>query len=939
MKILSARLGAAMLFLASCLAPHAGMCAGGFSAFDLRCEYMHNPLAVNTDRPKFSWKAASDGRGFMQGAYEIVVSATEEEASRGIGTLWSSGKVESDASLHIPYGGEPLASGEEYFWSVRIYDNNGNASEWSAPARFGIGLLDGKAWHGAEWIAMEKMPERERIVPGIEYKNVELVGDRTPGANKLPQFRKEFTVGKPVRRATAYVGGIGQFCLYLNGAQVGDRFMDPPATDYDKKVCYVPFDVTRLLRDGGNAIGVMLGNGYASVPMRLYYKGLISYTYPKMILALEIEYEDGSHDRLVSDRSWRVTQSPLTYCSIFGGEAYDARLFLEGWTETGFDDSGWQKPILAALPDGARMVAAETPPMKVMQRFPPVTRRKTRHGAWLFDLGQNFQGTVRISLRGERGQTVKINTTELFNTQVDSITTCGGYRGEYRLTYTIGQSGRTESWNPQFTYFGQRYVLVTGAVPEGEENPDSLPVIEDLVGLHLRASADVTGHFDCSDELLNKTHELIEWGVKGNLTASFITDCPHREKLPWLEQLHLMFGSLQYNFELYKTFEKSADDMALAQWDNGLVPDIAPMFFMFRGWFIDSPEWGSSSILVPWKVYEHYGDRSLIERHYDTMKRYLKFLESRSEGYILDYGLGDWYDIGPKKPGVSQHTSMAATATPIFYMDAVTMARCARMLGRTEDEKEFTALAENIRNAYNKAYFHADGGYYDRNSQCANSIALCAGLVEPQNEKAVLDNIVADIRRRGNALSAGDVGYNYVLRALESRGQSQVIYDMNSRYDRFGYGNQIAHGATALPETWDSRPEKSHNHLMLGHLQEWFYSQVGGIQRDTAATAFKRIVIRPSIVGGISFARTGFMSPYGEISTDWNDSSERFRMEVTVPANTTARIYVPAAEGDTVTESGIEASKAHGVRAAGSQEGYRIFETGSGTYRFEVDKR
>ena len=249
------------------------------------------------------------------------------------------------------------------------------------------------------------------------------------------------------------------------------------------------------------------------------------------------------------------------------------------------------------------------------------------------------------------------------------------------------------------------------------------------------------------------------------------------------------------------------------------------------------------------------------------------------------------------------------------------------------------ALAENIRNAYNKAYFHADGGYYDRNSQCANSIALCAGLVEPQNEKAVLDNIVADIRRRGNALSAGDVGYNYVLRALESRGQSQVIYDMNSRYDRFGYGNQIAHGATALPETWDSRPEKSHNHLMLGHLQEWFYSQVGGIQRDTAATAFKRIVIRPSIVGGISFARTGFMSPYGEISTDWNDSSERFRMEVTVPANTTARIYVPAAEGDTVTESGIEASKAQGVRAAGSQEGYRIFETGSGTYRFEVDKR
>lgn len=916
--------------------------AQSFSAYGLRCEYMDEPLAVNTLTPKFSWKCASDSRGFLQTGYAILVGDSAEKVAAGEGNMWDTGKTESGNSLHIPYGGAPLSPGKQYWWSVRIWNPDGTPSPWSEPASFSVGLLSDADWDGAQWIAMEELPRGQRIVPGVEYKNLVLIGDRTPGTNKLPQFRREIEVKKPVNRAVAYVCGLGQFEFFINGAKVGDHFMDPPATDYDRLATYVPFDVTPLLQAGPNALGVMLGNGYVSIPRERYFKGLISYMYPKMIMKLAVEYEDGTAETFVSDKSWRTTESPVTYSSIFGGEDYDATRFIDGWMRPGFDDRKWQKVKIVPLEEGARLAAPDGYPMRLMQSFPPVSVRRTRHGKWLYDLGQNFQGTVQLTVSGKRGQAVRMNTSELFGFKVDSIPLAGGYRGEYRLTYTIGADDTPETWHPQFTYFGQRYVLVDGAVPRGEDNPDGLPVIEDITGLHIRNSMPSAGNFRCSDELLNKTNTLIEWGIKGNM-AGFMTDCPHREKLPWIEQLHLMFGSLQYNFEMYGMYGKMLADMELAQWENGLVPDIAPMFFRFYSGqdyttvngFVDSPEWGSAVILSPWKVYEYYGDSSLIEKHYDCMKRYLEYLLSRADDYILSHGLGDWYDIGPANPGISQHTSIAATATPTFYMDTAAMEKCAELLGKTGDAAHFRELAANIKRSYNAKFYNAEGKYYDRNSQCANAIAVCAGLVEPENTGAVVENIVKDIRARGNALSAGDVGYNYVLRALESHGRSDVIYDMNSRYDVFGYGYQLAKGATALPETWDALPGKSNNHLMLGHLQEWFYSHVGGIRKDDNSLAYRSFTVRPSIVGGIKFARTNFESPYGTISTDWEDRPDAFEMRVEVPANTTAEIWVPAC-GGRVTESGVDAAKAPGLTFVSERGGCKIYEAGSGIYRFSA---
>lgn len=918
------------ILLLALLCSTAGAAAQDFSVVNPRCEYRDEPLGINTLTPRFSWQISARDRGFLQSAYELIVGDDRAAVAAGRGNLWRV-KAKGAESLHIPYAGKALESGKEYYWSVRVWNAAGEVSPWMPVNRFSTGLMSPDAWSGARWIAMEVQPDSLRLVPGEEYNKL-TIGDRITAPNRLPQFRREIDVRKPVKRAMAYVSGLGQFEFFINGDKVGDNFLDPAWSDYDKIVCYVPFDVTDRLQQGANVLGVMLGNGMYNVPRERYYKLLMTYGYPMMICKVDVEYADGTHDVIVSDGSWRTTTSPVTYSSIFGGEDYDATRERTGWMLPGYDASAWAEPLVTT--QRGKLVSPVAEPVRVMEEFPVVSIRKTRHGKWLYDMGQNFSGTVQLEVRGKRGQSVQLNTTELFNFECDSITECGGYRGEYRLTYTL-RGDEVETWRPQFTYFGQRYVLVSNAVPAGEENPEGLPEIVTLRGLHTRNATRMAGTFHCSNDLLNKTEELIAWGIKGNM-VSYFTDCPHREKLPWIEQLHLMFGSLQSKFDVYTLYDKMLTDMELAQTPEGLIPDICPEYVTFLDGFRDSPEWGSAFVLAPWLVYEYYGDFRLVERHYEAMKRYVDYLSSKADGHILSHGLGDWCDLGPKYPGRAQLTSLAGTATPIYYMDAETIRKAAEKMGRKEDAAKYGKLAQDIRKAYNEKYYHPQTGSYDKNSQAGNALALYSGICEPQNRDAVLANLVQDIRSRGNALTAGDVGYNYVLRALEQSGNSQVIFDMNSRYDVYGYGYMLAQGATALPESWQALPRKSHNHLMLGHLLEWFYTYVGGIRRDDSVQAYKKFIVRPEIVGDLRSAEASFRSPYGLIRSEWTTEQGGFDLLVEVPANTTARIYVPAPAGSRVCESGLEVAQCKDVESIGTEDGFRVFGVGSGIYRFSV---
>jgi len=419
-----------------------------------------------------------------------------------------------------------------------------------------------------------------------------------------------------------------------------------------------------------------------------------------------------------------------------------------------------------------------------------------------------------------------------------------------------------------------------------------LPVVKNIEGLHVRNSAPAVGSFTSSNELFNKTNTLIDWAIKSN-TMSVFTDCPHREKLGWLEETHLMGNSVQYNYNIAALCKKVIKDMMNAQYPDGKIPEIAPEFTVFTPPFDESPEWGSAAVILPWYNYQWYGDKQTLRDAYDMMKGYVMYLKNKAKDNILSHGLGDWFDIGPNRPGVSQMTKMGITGTATYYYDLTIMVQAAKLLGKTADVNMFDQLALAVKRSFNQKFLDKQKLQYDSASQAANAMALFMGLVEPQYRKAVVDALIKDIRSRNNALTAGDIGYRYVLRALEDAGRSDVIFDMNNRDDVPGYGYQLKHGATALTESWQAYPNVSNNHFMLGHLMEWFYGGLCGIKQAGDGVAFNKIEIKPQPVGDITYAHASFHSPYGLIESEWKISGNDFELKVSVPVNTTADIYLP----------------------------------------------
>ena len=905
-----------------------------FSVSELRCEQSQRPLAVDPAGPRLSWQLNADRRGCLQSAYRILVADSPVALADDNGNVWDSGKVFSDRSVLVPYGGPALQPGKAYCWKVQAWDADGNLSPWSLPASFGTGLMSMQDWNGAKWIAMEPDVDSLKCIEGNtgKWKDGGPVFDKPVAPYKLPQLRREFTATKPVKRAMAYICGLGQFEMFLNGEKVGDHFLDPAWTKFDKEAQYVAFDITGELRDGKNAVGVMLGNGYYHTPHGRYLKLLFSYGAPKMICKLQIEYADGTAQTVVSDDKWRASESPVTFSSIYGGEDYDASAVQPGWAEPGFDDRKWKKAVLTQGA-GVKLIPQISEPLNVMERIPTVRRFRAANGNWVYDLGQNASGIVQLTVRAVTPQSIKLIPGELIND--DSTVNQRASGAPFYHVYTARGDGSSETWHPQFTYYGFRYVEVEGAVPAGESNPGALPEVIDITGLHTRNSAAQVGTFACSDPLFNKIHTLIDWAVRSNM-ASVLTDCPHREKLGWLEVTHLMGGSIQYRYDISRLYAKQVNDMRTAQHANGMVPTIAPQYVTFSPDFIDTPEWGSAFVIIPWNLYEWYGDLAPLRDNYERMKRYVDYLGSRADNHIVAYGLGDWYDIGPDRPGYAQLTSNGVTATAIYYQDVKILERAARLLGKEADVRKYAALASDIKRAFNEKFFDKKTLKYDRDSQTANSIALHMDLVEPQYKAVVRQNLIDDIRRRGNALTAGDVGYRYVLRALEENDASEVIYDMNSRYDVPGYGYQLAHGATCLTESWQAYREVSNNHCMLGHLMEWLYSGLGGIRQSPGSAGYKEIVIRPQVVGDIHSAAVSFRSPYGLIRSEWSDSPQQYRQRVEIPANTTALVYLPAVDPAAVSESGVPLGEVPGLSVRERGKDYLAVAVGSGIYDFRV---
>lgn len=891
----------------------------------LLCEYQENPLGIDAAQPALSWQLQGKALNIRQTAYRIMVADNLRALDRNKGLVWDSRKTTSDQSIQIRYRGAALHPATTYYWKVMVWDQEGKPSEWSAPAQWHTGLFTPADWHSAQWIGYEKMPDEARIVPAITNDSGPKYRHRD---DVLPLLRKDFSITKPLEKATIYISGLGQFDLHLNGKKTGDHFLDPGWTKYDQHALYVTFDVTTQLQKGVNAIGVMLGNGFFYIPGSRYRKLTGAFGYPQLICRLYLQYKDGSTDNIVSDSSWKTAAGPVTFSSIYGGEDYNANLEQPGWDQPSFDAATWKNAVVVAGPP--QLDAQTAAPLKIMDRFTPVKITQRGPATWVYDMGQNASAIPAISLKGKKGTVVKITPAELLTDK--GLADQSAVGSPVYFNYTL-KGDSIESWQPQFMYYGFRYIQVDGAAPAGTPNTGGLPEIQGMYSLHTRNAAATIGQFSCSNELFNKTFHLIDWAIRSN-TASVFTDCPHREKLGWLEEAHLVGSSIRYNYDIAALCHKVVRDMIHAQTETGLIPDIAPEYVHFDAGFRDSPEWGSNGIIMPWYMYQWYGDVSVLEESYPMMTRYAAYLEQQSNHHILSHGLGDWYDIGPKFPGESQLTPKGITATAIYYYDLSILSKVAALLGKKADAQKYSALGEAVKESYNRAFFNDSTKQYATGSQTANAMSVYMQLTDVANKPAVIENLVADIRAHNNGITAGDIGYRYLLRVLDEEGRSDVIFDMNSRSDVPGYGLQLARGATALTESWQGYRDASNNHFMLGHLMEWFYSGLAGIKPAPNSVAFHDIVIRPEPVGDVTFAQAGYLSPYGEIVSDWKKEDHVFTLKVQIPGNSRATIYVPAESTSDITVNGVAVAVEKGYK-----DGRYMLETGSGEYLLRVVNR
>jgi hypothetical protein len=901
-------------------------------------------MAVGARLPRFSWEvktnqpAGTVNHGSARvSAYQILVGQLSDLKSvmgqtnkKKVGKwlnsnedlYWNSFKQTKGDLFHTIYNGKKqLQSDRIYYWMVRVWDEKGRPGKWSQVDSFQTALFERKDFAGARWIGRNQMLPEERILPG----DTAVIVTSSDGKKKklpfgsvadtLPLFRKSFDLfGKAsqIQRATLYVSGLGQLEARLNGQKIGDHFLDPGWTNYQKVALYVALDVTKLLKDSENVLGVELGNGFYYIPgsKDWYKKLLVQYGFPKMICRLSIHYKDGRSQNVVSNTSWQSGVSATWFSSIYGGELEDGTKQATGWDKPGFDPAkkGW-KAAITVIDTPTGLTLQKTDPIKVMEKFSakaiypvkPANGQGEATDNWLYDMGQNCSGIPYMELSGKKGDTVTLLPAELMTARYAANQKA---TGKYRLIYVLEKDG-LQSWHPKFTYYGFRYIQLKGAVPKGKPNPNGKPVVKLMETWHIRNSAPEAGHFSCSSDLFNKTSELIRWAIKSNMMSLF-TDCPHREKLGWLEQLHLMGSSVRYNYQIHHLLTKSLSDMRAAQTKDGLIPEIAPEYTVFT-WggdmFRDSPEWGSSAIIVPWYLYSWYGDSSALKDNYAMMARYHNYLKGKAKNHILYQGLGDWYDLGPKPPGTSQLTPKGLTATAIYYYDLGILSNTAQLLDKQTDRQEFIQEAAQVKSAFNQQFLHegtdSAGGktaYYGAGSQTADAMALYMDLVPDHLHDLVVHHLVTGIIQNNYRLTAGDIGYRYLLRVLEAEGYNDLIFKMNNRSDVPGYGYQIAHGATALTESWQALPSVSNNHFMLGHLMEWFYSGLLGIRLDFASKehpGHPYLVIAPEMVGGLSWAKGDYMTPYGQVKVYWQKHKEAIELRLQVPVGLTAEVRLP----------------------------------------------
>ena len=858
----------------------------------LRCEYLTNPMGIDVRQPRFEWVLDNSRRGEMQTAYQVLVASSKASLAKGSGDLWDSGKVMSGDSTQVAYAGKPLQSGHDYYWKVRTWDGGGTPGVYSQPAKFSMGLLERSDWKG-QWI----------------------------GGGGL--LRKEFSLPGKVVRARAYVTALGYYELHINGKKVGHKVLDPAWTVYSKRVLYSTYDVTSALKDGANAVGVMLGGGWATQGAG----GPPSYKSPALLFQLNIELADGKTVSVSSDTTWKTASGPVVSDSVYDGDVYDARLEQPGWDRPGFNDATWAPVRQEAGTEGA--ISAEMmPPIRVVDTLVPRSMTNPEPGVYVYDFGQNFAGWVRLRVQGPRGTQVRLRFSELL--YPDGMLNRQNIRAaKARDLYTLRGQG-VEVYEPHFTYHGFRYVELTGY--------PGTPSLDTIRGRVVNSAVRTTGSFVASKQILNQIQSLIHWGQTSNL-YSVPTDCDQRnERQGWMGDAQVTAEEAMMNFDMAAFYTNFVRDIHDAQMPDGEIPDTVPHKY---GRYPADPAWGTAYPLLCWYMWQQYGDRRILQENYEGLKKYEEFLRSRAEDNVLRYSYyGDWIAI--------KHTPGALVSDSYYYYDTEILSHIAKILGKTEDAESYGKLSGEIKEDFNKAFFNAATGEYANGTQTAQTMPLFLNLVPEKQHGEVMGKLTNDIVYEHNThVTTGFIGIKYLLPVLTQNGRPDLAYELATQTTFPSWGYMIARGATTLWELWQDKvgpSMNSHDHIMLGSLGAWFYRALGGIDQGPDGEGYRHILIEPRIVEDLHWTSASIETLRGRVSCSWNQKPGALSMEVTIPANSDAKIVVPeeedmttvtVREGDRVVWSnGKFVPGDPGITAATAGPHAIEFSVGSGYYHF-----
>lgn len=905
-----------------CLVPATAIAALLFSALsnagqevapvDLRCEYLASPLGIDAAQPRLSWRLQCGDRGRRQTAYRVLAASDLHRLSHDEGDLWDSGKVASDQSIQVPYAGKPLTSRTRCHWKVRLWDEKGTGSAWSQPALWTMGLLVPEDWK-AQWIGA--------------------TDDQGAGAILL---RKELSLPSAPVRATATICGLGYYELYVNGRRVGDHVLDPGYTDYNRRALYVTYDVTEFIRQGQNAVGVNLGNGWLNLPTPDIW-GFHTAPWrapPKLLFTLLLEFPDGKQLTVASDGTWKWSTGPITFNCVRGGETYDARLEQPGWNAVGFDAAAW-KPAKVVPPPRGRLVAQCQEPIRAVASIRPVAVTEPKPGLFVFDMGTGIAGWAKLATSGAAGKKITLRFGERLhpNGTLDTELIRRYTFGRFQTEEFILRGQGIEVFEPRFTYHGFRYVEVAGLTTK--------PTLETLTGRWVHSDVQPVGEFACSDQRLNRLYETIR---RTHLCGMFSipTDCPHREKLGWTIEGCDCIEMALCNFGMAPFYSKWLRDILDAQEPNGHSPIVAPS----NGWCnltvpvqpgngrpgdYDDPWLGGAIANVPWMLYQYYGDSRALAEAYDGIRRYVEWLQTTAREDVLPWGLGDWGE-----EGFVDHvtrTSANLTSTCGYYHCVSVLGRAAEILGKPDEAKRYLRQAETIRASFNRRFLDATSGRYAPDSQTAQAMPLWLGMVPPESNARVVERLVENIlqTRRGH-VSAGMLGTGPLVHALLDARRADVAWTMLSREDYPGWLHMLNQGATTLWEFWT--PNFSLNHPDFGIVGIFFYQGIGGIRPDKAGPGFKRFIVAPEPVGDLKWAHTQFRSLHGPIATDWKRDGQQFTLELAVPPNTTATLYLPARDAQSARQIDFPIGARGGATLLRHESGRAVYAVPSGKHRF-----